>query len=254
MKIYQDFVDNLFNERSQCNEDRFIADQLLEMHKESMSRKSPIIVELGVDKGHSTRVFLNSIEEKPDAVLISVDIRDCSGAVESDNWNFLQADSADLNKIINSFPIIKDGIDILYVDSLHTPQHVMREVYGFFPLVKKDGVIYFDDIDSFPYKKGQRKDSILIENANREILKLLDAIFQANLNVLDFTIKRGSTGLAKLTKKSSLDNKLKAPIHLKDRNFKLLVKIYNIIHEKNFIFAFKIISILKKLKSYFIKK
>ena len=78
-----------------------------------------------MDKGHSTRVFLNSIEEKTDAILISVDIRDCSRAVECDNWNFLQADSSDLQTIINSFPIIKNGIDILYVDSLHTPQHVI---------------------------------------------------------------------------------------------------------------------------------
>jgi predicted O-methyltransferase YrrM len=254
MKIYQDFVDNLFDERNQNNEVRFVAGQLLEMHKESMSRKSPIIVELGVDKGHSTRVFLNSIDDKPDATLISVDIRDCSGAVECDNWNFLQADSADWNTIINSFPIIKNGIDILYVDSLHTPQHVMCEVCGFFPLVKKDGIIYFDDIDSSPYKKGQRKDSILIENANREILKLLDAIFQANLNDLDFTIIRGSTGLAKFTKKSSLGNNLKTPIYLEDRNFKLLVKIYNIIHTRDIKFAFKIISFLKKIKSYVIKQ
>jgi len=232
MKIYQEFVDNLLDELNQNKESRFVSQQLLEMHKEAFSRDNPTIVELGVDQGHSTKVFLNSIDGKTDATLISVDIRDCSGAVECDTWNFLQTDSADANSIINSCPVIKDGIDILYVDSLHTPQHVLREVYGFFAWVKKEGVIYFDDVDSCPYKKGQRKDSILVENANREIHKLLEAIFQANLNDLDFTVMRGSTGLAKFTKKSNLGNGLRPPKYIKERNFKLLVRIYNMIKSR----------------------
>ena len=94
----------------------------------------------------------------------------------------------------------------------------------------------------------------MIENANREIHKLLDAIFQANLNDLDFTVIRGSTGLAKFSKKSNLGNILKTPIYLKDRNFKLLVKIYNIIHERDFKLVFKIISLLNKIKKYVTKK
>ena len=35
------------------------------MHSEIASRKSPVVLELGVDRGQSTKVFLNAINNKP---------------------------------------------------------------------------------------------------------------------------------------------------------------------------------------------
>ena len=234
-KIYQKYIDVLEEHASQNNETRFVAHQLLELHKEASSRDKPIIVELGVDQGQSTKVFLNAIDDKKDAVLISVDILDCSNAVQCDSWRFVQSDSADIESIIKLQPIIKNGIDILYVDSLHTASHVSREIYEFFPYVKKNGVIFFDDIESGPYKRGQRKDSVGIEIANRKIFKLLEGIFQSNLSCLDFTIMKGSTGLAKFVKKSNKGEKLKPPAKLKDRNFLFFWKLfYKIIFKKSY--------------------
>jgi predicted O-methyltransferase YrrM len=229
MKIYQNHLDSLNEAAEQKNEERFAAQQLLEMHKEALSRDNPTIVELGVDKGLSTKVFLNSIDGKTDAALISIDIRDCSNAVDSKDWKFMLSDSADVDAIIESNPIIKTGIDILYVDSLHTAEHVYLEIYGFFPYVKKDGVIYFDDIDSGPYKAGQRKDSVSVEIANRRIFKLLEGTFEANINDLNFEVIRGSTGLAKFTKKSNLGDDLKPPMMTKERNSRLFWRIYNVL-------------------------
>ena len=168
MKIYEKYLSTLRSHANKQTELRFAANQLLEMHAEVVSRTNPIIVELGVDKGQSTRVFLNAISGKSNSRLISVDIRDCKDAVKSDKWEFVQQNSLDVDLLLSKKPVLKDGIDILYVDSLHTESHVLKEIYGFFEYIKPNGLIYFDDIDSGPYMSGQRKDSINTEIDNRK--------------------------------------------------------------------------------------
>ena len=70
MKIYENYIDKLRANSKINSETRFVANQLLEMHSEALKRDRPIIVELGVDKGQSTRVFLNAIDNKTNARLI----------------------------------------------------------------------------------------------------------------------------------------------------------------------------------------
>ena len=235
MKNYENYINNLRANSKIKSESRFAANQLLEMHTEASKRESPIIVELGVDKGQSTRVFLNATSEKNNARLISIDIKDCKDAVKSNNWEFVQQDSADIESLLAKKPFIKDGIDILYIDSLHTRSHVQKEVYGYFEYVKPNGIIYFDDIDSGPYMSAQRKDSISTELVNREIFDLLEAIFRANYSSIDFSINQGSTGLAKFIKHSELGDKLNPPLFIKKRRFK---------------FFWRVLEILKLKKSY----
>ena len=102
------------------NEKRFVAKQLLQIHYEVSKRKSPIILELGVDRGQSTKVILNAISTKSSAHLVSVDIRDCSKVSSLNYWTFIKNDSAKINEILKSAPILENGIDIIYIDSLHT--------------------------------------------------------------------------------------------------------------------------------------
>ena len=232
MKIYENYIDKLRANSEIKSESRFVANQLLEMHSEALKRDRPIIVELGVDKGQSTRVFLKKKKNKTNARLISIDIKDCKDAIKSTNWEFVQQDSIDIESLLLKKPIVKDGIDILYVDSLHTQSHVLKEVYGFFQYVKPEGVIYFDDIDSGPYMRGQRKDSVSTEIVNRDIFDLLEAIFRANYSSVDFSINRGSTGLAKFVKHSKLGDKLNPAIFIKKRKFKLFWRLLEILKLK----------------------
>lgn len=229
MKPYENYLDTLRRSSKERSETRFAANQLLELHYEASKRENPIIVELGVDKGQSTKVFLNAIDEKPNAKLISVDILDCKNAAKSDKWEFVQQDSADIEALILKKPFLKDGIDLLYVDSKHTDEHVMKEVYSFFRYIKENGVIYFDDIDSGPYMRNQRKDSVSLEIANRKILNLLESIFRSNHSSIDFIISRGSTGLAKYIKKSKLGDELKPPLFINERRFSLFWRFLKLI-------------------------
>ena len=141
MKIYEKYINTLREYSKKQSEERFVANQLLEMHTYASSKESPLIVELGVDKGQSTKVFLNAISDKPNAKLISIDIKDCKNAASSENWQFVQQDSGEIESLISKKPIIKNGIDILYVDSLHTQSHVLKEVYSYFEYIKPKGVI-----------------------------------------------------------------------------------------------------------------
>ena len=57
--------------------------------------------------------FLNAIDGKQNAKLISIDIKDCRNAVIDENWEFVQQDSANIEKLLLNKPLIKKGIDIL---------------------------------------------------------------------------------------------------------------------------------------------
>ena len=232
MKIYQKYIYRLQDHLNKTYESRFTAQQLLKLHKEAELKDCPLIVELGVDRGQSTKIFLNAIDNKTDSKLISIDIKDCSEAATSNKWEFIKQDSADIDSILTYKPEIKKGIDILYVDSLHTPEHVEKEVYNFFQYLNEDALIFFDDIDSGPYMSNQRKDSVETEINNRKIYKLLEAIFRANMGQIDFDIMRGSTGLGIFKKRSKLGEKLNEPLFLNERNNRLINKAINLISFK----------------------
>jgi predicted O-methyltransferase YrrM len=234
-RIYQDYVDELRSIVGTLGEDHFAARQLLELHAEAARRDSVTILELGVDFGQSTRIFLNAIDGKPQARLISVDIRDCAKAAASDQWTFIQADSGDAGQVIAAAPVLREGIDILYVDSLHTAEHVLKEVGGFYPYLNKGAVIFLDDIDSFPYMRGQRKDNVGKEIANRAIDRLVERIFLSNIAELDLTVHRGSTGLARLDKRSDRGAPFTLPRVYRPRHSKRLwTLIYRIFGLKTY--------------------
>ncbi|MBO8217669.1 class I SAM-dependent methyltransferase [Prochlorococcus marinus] len=230
--LYENYINDLKIYSKQPNETRLVANQLLRMHSEICKRESPVVLELGVDRGQSTKVFLNAIHNKQESHLISVDIRDCSEVADSNLWTFVKMDSSKVNDIIKEAPVLNDGIDVIYIDSLHTPKHVYKEVYGWFPFLKKGGVIFFDDIDSNPYLKGQRKDNVGIEISNRKILELIESIFLSNINIVNLEIFKGSTGLARLEKICEKGINLQSPKIIKKRNNTFFWKLLNIFSKR----------------------
>ena len=227
--MFQSYINDLKKYSLVQNESRFVAQQLLYLHREATNRENVIILELGVDRGQSTKVFLNAIQSKSKSHLVSVDIRDCSDITNSEKWTFVKSDSADINMVLHHAPILRNGIDLIYIDSLHTADHVYEEIYGYFPYLNRGGIMYFDDIDSSPYMTGQRKDNISIEIANRKILELIKAVFISNKDNLNLKIHFGSTGLACIESTSELGSYLNEPIYIKKRKnplaWKLLYKL-----------------------------
>lgn len=196
------------------------ARQLMSIYNSARQYSNGVFLELGTDRGQATRMLLKACEET-NSKLISVDIRDCSKILVDPNWQFVKSDSTDSEYIFKVAPILTRGIDLLYVDSLHTALHVSKEIDAYFEHLNKNSKIFFDDIDSNPYMRGHRKDNPMTELSNRQIFNLLKSIFYNNIDQLDMTVSLGSTGLVEFTKHSELGSKLKlATKYPSERNFK----------------------------------
>ena len=195
--------------------------------------KDPIILEFGVNRGGSTNFFFDYINDKG-GQLFSIDIRDCSNTIDSTEWNFFQCNDLNKDKILKKFSIIEKGVDLIFIDSYHEPNHVKTLLHIWFYYLKKDGFIYFDDTESYLYRL--KKNSIL-SIVNDSINDEIKNFYHQNYDQLLYTKYFHGTGLAELQKFSDL--------YVKPNN--------NKIWKYNF-FIGKIYLFLKKLKFYILYK
>ena len=194
---------------------------LEEIHKTLAARGSQIILECGVRKGFSTSIFTYH-SEKNNGHCFSVDIEDCSDVVISDNWSFIKSDDRNVKKILNKFTLINEkGIDILFIDSLHTAKHLKQVLYNWYPYLNKNSIIFIDDIDSFPYQKNQPKNS-LMNNINWDEMNKFTLDFsrsnKSDVTLVQFYKKSGLAKLYKNSEKGSLPNKIQSS----DRSYVLI--------------------------------
>jgi predicted O-methyltransferase YrrM len=219
LAMYDDYLVELQERAAAPGEAGCAAEQLLALWDAARARPDCVFLELGTDRGQSTKAILNALEGS-NGLLVSVDISDCSAAGQGDNWTFVHCNSLDSDTVFKAAPRLRDGIDCLYIDSLHEDQHVLKELYTYYPYIKQGGQIFFDDIDSAPYMRGRRKDSVALEVANRKILRLVRDVFYDNLDQLRLEIRYGSTGLATLTKMSPVGTSLRPRTRLvRERQF-----------------------------------
>ena len=191
--------------------------------------KDPTILELGVNKGHSTRNFLDHIN-KFGGKLFSIDIKKAPKLLDEDKtkWNFLRSNDLDIENILNNFPALKSGIDVLFIDSYHDETHVKKTLEKWFIYVKKNGYIYFDDTESAVYRKNK---NLFLSINNDAINKLIYNIYCNNIDQLEYIKYFRKSGLSEFKKLSDLGNKL---------------ILTNKVWHYNFIFS-KIYLILKKI-------
>ena len=161
----------------------------------------PLILELGVQKGRSTKKFLD-ICEKNNGKLISVDIDDCSNVSQSRNWKFLKTKDDDFEFIKDQ---IKSKLDVLFIDTLHEAEHVKKLIYAYYPMIKKDGFIFIDDISHLPYLKNKSRNNFYCEINNKETFEVLLSIYSENLNNFDLSFSFISSGLAIIKKKMRMN-------------------------------------------------
>ena len=160
-------------------------------------RKNPNILELGVERGSSTTAFC-WIAEQINGSVFSVDIDDCSNAVISDKWKFIQSNDLNYKFILKKFEKLeKEGIDLIYIDSYHENHHVLKLLNIWFKFVKKDGAIFIDDIDSFPFRKNKDTWNSIVYDLTNEAVK---EFYYANHEKIFYTKYFGENGLAKLQK------------------------------------------------------
>ena len=159
---------------------------------------NPIILELGVQKGRSTKKFLD-ICKKNNGKLFSIDIDDCSNIINDKSWNFYQTRDDNFEYIKSKIP---EKIDILFIDTLHEANHVKKLINEYYPIIKKNGFIFIDDISHLPYLKNKVRDNFYCEINNKETFDLLISIYSENTENFDLSFTFVSSGLAIIKKKT----------------------------------------------------
>ena len=101
--------------------------------------KKPIILELGVKEGRSTKMFLE-ICKKNDGKLFSIDRDEYSNLFNSPNWNFIKSNDDDFDYLKNKLP---EKFDIIYLDTTHEADHVEKIFYSYFKKLKLHGFFFY---------------------------------------------------------------------------------------------------------------
>ncbi len=195
----------------------------LEFIKKKISNiPNPNILELGVQSGNSTKMFLE-VCEKNNGFLTSIDIDDCSNVSKSSKWKFIQSSDDNFNFIKEH---LKNDLDVIFIDSLHEPSHIKKVLYYYFNFLKLDGTIFVDDISWLPFIHGGENDNDFVERINRLTFDKILEIYNANKKSLSLEINFTGSGLAILRK---IDKNLNDEVKIKNRLFtvkNLLKKIY----------------------------
>ena len=177
------------------------SNQKLDLIKDNLKQiNNPIIFELGVNRGGSTKFFLKHVEENTGKVY-SVDIKDCSSVSNSKKWNFLISNDLRYNFIVSKFPeILEKGIDVLFIDSYHDPSHVRILLEKWSTLVNINGIIILDDTESLPYKL---KRSFIFSVINDAVDNVIKNFYYSNHDQYEYTKHYMGAGLSLLQKKSN---------------------------------------------------
>ena len=173
------------------------------------------ILEFGVRSGVSTNMFLNICEKKSGS-LLSVDTDDCGNLFKNKRWKFIK--SRDDNFLFIK-KHIKKKIDVIYIDSLHEPNHVKKILYYYYKFLKKDGYVFIDDICWLPYVKSSYRVNEFNEIINRRTFNKIIEIYFQNLKNINLEFNFNASGTAKLTKKNN--KKLNEPKKIYNSEFGL---------------------------------
>ena len=175
---------------------------------------NPIILELGVENGRSTKKFLQ-ICKKNNGKLFSVDTQDCSKISDDPNWNFFKTRDDNFEFVKSK---LSDKIDVLYVDSLHEAEHVKNLIYGYYPILKKEGYIFVDDISHLPYLQNKPRNNFYCEINNKETFDILLSLYSKNIENFELNFSFMSSGLAIIKKLNN--NNLSTFENLNERSWK----------------------------------
>ena len=193
-----------------------MSEYINKLHKEILPKINNIqninILELGVQRGTSTNIFLK-ICEKNDGYLTSVDIDDCSKVSDNTRWKFIHSRDDDFSKIRNN---ITRQVDVIFIDTLHEADHVEKIIYGYYDLLKVGGYLFIDDISHLPYLSEKPRNNFYCEINNKETFDRIVKIYNSNTENFELNFSFVSSGLA-IIKKKNISNLNKAE-SIKKRN------------------------------------
>ena len=177
--------------------------------------QNPIILELGVREGKSTKMFIEVVEKK-NGELISIDIDDYSHLLKSKNWKFIKSRDDNFEFILNQ---IKKKLDVIFIDTTHEASHVINIIENYYFKLNEGGYIFIDDISWLPYLKNKERNNLYCEINNKETFEVILNLYNNNQLNFDLEYSFVSSGFACLKKKNN--NKLNSLKKIKTREHSL---------------------------------
>ncbi len=159
---------------------------------EALTLNPRLIVELGVAKGESTRVFAQ-VARLCGAKLVGVDLNDCSRALDWEEWSFIQKDDLEFAR---EFPDwcraqqLEPVVDVLFIDTSHYFEHTLAEIRAYFPFLADHAKVFFHDtnLGAFIFRKDGSLD--LGWDNDRGVIRALevhlDRTFPEKQEFIDF--------------------------------------------------------------------
>jgi cephalosporin hydroxylase len=116
---------------------------------------------------------------------VSVDLTDCSRAVDWDGWLFVQRDDVQFAREFEAWcreRRIEPVIDVLFIDTSHYFDHTLEEIRGYFPFLADHAKVFFHDtnINDFIYRQDGTID--LGWDNDRGVIKALEVYFDRKFN------------------------------------------------------------------------
>ncbi len=161
-----------------------INEHLETLFLESLTLKPRLIVELGVARGESTRV-LAQVAQLCGAKLVSVDLNDCSRALDWEEWTFIQKNDLEFAREFEAWcreRQINPVIDVLFIDTSHYFDHTLEEIRAYFPFLADHAKVFFHDtnLDTYIFRKDGSVD--LGWDNDRGVIQALEVYFNRTFN------------------------------------------------------------------------
>ena len=183
--------------------------------------QEPTILELGVQKGRSTKKFLE-ICKRNNGQLFSVDLDDCSNVSKDKRWKFFQTRDDNFDFIKSQIP---NKIDVLFIDTLHEANHVKKLFYEYYPLLNSNGYIFIDDISHLPYLKNKDRNNFYCEINNKETFETILSIYSENYENFELNFSFFSSGLAIIKKLNQNTLNFSNKLTLRDHTIKNYLRL-----------------------------
>ena len=167
---------NVLSGYPRFNKDNDIVDHLPTLLFECNAAAPKLIVELGTRGGVSTQTLIGCARTN-DAVMVSVDIDDCSHVAKDARWSFVHSDDL---KFAKKFPAwcqeqgIEPKIDFLFIDTSHEYDHTVAEIAAWFPFLAQKCRVAFHDTNLCWVYRMRNGRWVARESVNRAVIQAIE--------------------------------------------------------------------------------
>jgi len=188
--------------------------------KEIQNLRNSNILEFGVRKGISTRLFLDHAKET-NCKLYSIDNVDYSAMLDDKNWKFIKDRDDNFDNLKKQIP---SEFGLIYLDTLHEAEHVKKIIYNYFNLLTQNGTFIIDDISHLPYLKNSKRNNFYCEINNLETFKIILEIYNNNHENFDLSFSFIDSGNAILKRKTMKNLNPSKKIVTREYSFKNIIR------------------------------